>query len=126
MNENTLRPGSAEAIVLGCTCDPGHRDTEAGPVWRCGPGCPPHGLASIPPGKVDAMRDPPDEGAPQLSRGPGIGPWEVNAGTPWTSDDIEDLLGATGEGVEAIAAFLCRPVTEVHAKVKELGLALLS
>jgi len=59
-----------------------------------------------------------------MSRGPGIGELELNAGQWWSDMDIGDLRYNAASGVTDVetAEFLCRTLSEVRAKAAELGL----
>jgi len=46
---------------------------------------------------------------------------DANSGEPWSEADISDLKNELDHG-RTIASFLCRDVSEVRAKMKELGL----
>jgi hypothetical protein len=47
---------------------------------------------------------------------------DINERKPWSPEDKADLIAALGEkeSIAEIAAFLCRPVHEVEAQMREL------
>ena len=49
---------------------------------------------------------------------------DANSGEPWSEADISDLKNELDHGrtIAETASFLCRDVSEVRAKMKELGL----
>ncbi len=49
---------------------------------------------------------------------------DANSGEPWFEADISDLKNELDHGrtIAQTASFLCRDVSEVRAKMKELGL----
>jgi len=49
---------------------------------------------------------------------------DANSGEPWSEADISDLKNELDHGrtIAQTASFLCRDVSEVRAKMKELGL----
>ena len=49
---------------------------------------------------------------------------DANSGEPWSEADISDLKNELDHGrtVAQTASFLCRDISEVREKMKELGL----
>ena len=49
----------------------------------------------------------------------------ANTGKPWSEMDLFDFGNSLGRGdtMEQVAEFLCRDVEELHAKLRQLGLA---
>ncbi len=49
----------------------------------------------------------------------------ANAGKPWSEVDLFDFGNSLGRGdtLEQMAEFPCRDVEELHAKLRQLGLA---
>ena len=49
----------------------------------------------------------------------------ANTGKPWSEMDLFDFGNLLGRGdtMEQVAEFLCRDVEELHAKLRQLGLA---
>ena len=49
----------------------------------------------------------------------------ANTGKSWSEMDLFDFGNSLGRGdtIEAVAEFLCRDVEELHAKLRQLGLA---